>query len=211
MSKSVFSIIVHIGWPMWLLVILSLVSLALVVERFISLQRAKILPAKLLDEAFTATRTSLPSLEVVAHLENSSIYGKVLAAGLRAMHANPKASEADVRSALEGAGRAAAHQLARFSSALATIAAIAPLLGLLGTVVGLIDIFTIQGATNGANPAEMAGGIAMALYTTASGLLVAIPTLIFWRYFRARVDAYLLSMEVGTEAFARHLARFCKQ
>lgn len=196
---------------MWLLILLSFVSLGLIVERFISLQRARVVPASLLDEALTATRASLPNLEVVAHLENSSIYGKVLAAGLRTMHANPKASQADVHSALEGAGRAAAHQLSRFSSALATIAAIAPLLGLLGTVVGLIDIFTVQGAANGANPAEMAGGIAMALYTTASGLLVAIPTLIFWRYFRVRVDAYLLTMEVGTEAFARHLARFCKQ
>lgn len=211
MSKSLFSIIVHIGWPMWLLILLSFVSLGLVVERFISLQRARIIPAKLLDEAVSATRTGIPNTEVVMHLENSSIYGTILAAGLHAFHANPQASETDVRSALEGAGRAAAHQLGRFSSALATIAAIAPLLGLLGTVVGLIDIFTVQGTTNGANPAEMAGGIAMALYTTASGLLIAIPTLIFWRYFRAQVDAYLLAMEVGTEAFARHLVRFCKQ
>ena len=111
---------------------------------------------------------------------------------------------------MEGAGRAAAHTLEKHLSALATIASAAPLLGLLGTVIGMIEIFGSQGgasATGGGNPAQLAAGISIALYNTAFGLIVAIPALIFWRYFRARVDGYLLGMELASEQFVRHLVR----
>ena len=93
-------------------------------------------------------------------------------------------------------------------AALATIASAAPLLGLLGTVIGMIEIFGSQsggGGSPGGNPAQLAQGISMALYNTAFGLIVAIPSLIFWRYFRARVDGYLLMMELASERFVRHL------
>jgi biopolymer transport protein ExbB len=109
---------------------------------------------------------------------------------------------------MEQTGRAVAHRLERYLSTLATIASAAPLLGLLGTVIGMIEIFGSQsgaGGGAGGNPAQLAHGISVALYNTAFGLIVAIPSLIFWRYFRVRVDEYLLTLELSAERFARHL------
>ena len=208
-----FSIIQAAGWPIWPLVACSIVALALVIERFSSLKTQKVAPARLLGEALIVSRNAVPPPDVVAKLEQNSVLGEVLASGLLALSANPAISETDLRSALEGAGRQAAQKLERYLAALATIASAAPLLGLLGTVIGMIEIFGAQaGASGGAisgaaggNPAQLAQGISMALYNTAFGLIVAIPALIFWRYFRARVDAYLLTMELAAESFARHL------
>ncbi len=208
---SVFSIIQTAGWPIWPLILASMVSMALVVERFISLKTSRVAPKNLLQEALTASAAGTPAPEVVNHLEQSSVFGAVLASGLRALNSTPDLSETDLRSAVEGAGRQAAHTLERYLIALATIASAAPLMGLLGTVVGMIEIFGSQNAAGGSNPMALAHGISVALYNTAFGLVIAIPTLIFWRYFRARVDAYLLHMEIGTEQFVRHLSRFCKK
>ena len=127
---------------------------------------------------------------------------------MRALNSNPRCSEEELRSAMEGAGRLVAHRLERYLPAIATIASAAPLLGLLGTVIGMIEIFGSQGGGvggSGANPAQLAQGISIALYNTAFGLMIAIPALIFWRYFRGRVDGYLLSLELGAERMARHL------
>jgi len=205
-----FSIIQAAGWPIWPLVACSVLALALVIERFTSLKNRKVAPPKLLDEAITVSRASVPSPDVVSQLEQNSVLGEVLASGFRALNANPRISEDDLRSILEGAGRQAAHKLERYLAALATIASAAPLLGLLGTVIGMIEIFGSQagsGSVSGAggNPAQLAQGISIALYNTAFGLMVAIPALIFWRYFRARVDGYLLTMELAAERFVRHL------
>ena len=205
-----FSIIQAAGWPIWPLVACSILSLALVIERFNSLQTRKVAPLKLIDEAITVSRTTVPSPDVVAQLEQNSLLGEVLASGFRALNANPRLSEEDLRSTLEGAGRQAAHKLERYLAALATIASAAPLLGLLGTVIGMIEIFSSQSgsgvsSSTGGNPAQLAQGISIALYNTAFGLIVAIPSLIFWRYFRARVDGYLLTMELASERFVRHL------
>lgn len=206
-----FSIIQAAGWPMWPLLACSIVALALVIERFSSLKVMKVAPPKLLGEAMVVSRSTLPPPDVVLKLEQNSLLGEVLASGLRALGTNPRISEADLRSTLEGAGRQAAHKLERYLAALATIASAAPLLGLLGTVVGMIEIFGAQsGNAGGGNPAQLAQGISMALYNTAFGLMVAIPALIFWRYFRARVDGYLLSMELAAEQFMRHLNRLRK-
>lgn len=206
-----FSIIQAAGWPIWPLLACSIVALALVIERFSSLQTPKVAPPKLLGEAMVVSRTSLPPPEVVMKLEQNSMLGEVLASGLHALGANPRISEADLRSTLEGAGRQAAHKLERYLAALATIASAAPLLGLLGTVIGMIEIFGAQTGTAGSgNPAQLAQGISMALYNTAFGLMVAIPALVFWRYFRARVDGYLLEMELAAEQFLRHLNRLRK-
>ncbi|KAF1044933.1 MAG: Protein TolQ [Xylophilus sp.] len=150
----------------------------------------------------------MPSPDVVRQLEQNSALGEVLASGLRALNANPRTSDDDLHATLEGAGRVVAHRLERYLSALATIASAAPLLGLLGTVIGMIEIFGSQaggGAAGAGNPAQLAQGISTALYNTAFGLIVAIPTLIFWRYFRGRVDAYLLTLELAGERFLRHL------
>ncbi|MDQ2989378.1 MAG: MotA/TolQ/ExbB proton channel family protein [Pseudomonadota bacterium] len=204
-----FSIIQAAGWPIWPLVACSIVALALIIERFSSLKTPKVAPPRLLGEAMMVSRTSVPSPEVLTKLEQNSLLGEVLASGLHALSANPRISEADLRATLEGSGRQAAHKLERYLAALATIASAAPLLGLLGTVIGMIEIFGSQtgssGNAGGGNPAQLAQGISMALYNTAFGLMVAIPALIFWRYFRARVDAYLLTMELAAERFVRHL------
>jgi biopolymer transport protein ExbB len=204
-----FSIIVAAGWPIWPLLACSVIGLALVIERFTSLKTARVLPPKLLDEAITVSRTSIPGPDVVTKLEKNSGLGEVLAAGFRTLNSNPLSTEDDLRASMEAAGRVVAHRLERYLPALATIASAAPLLGLLGTVIGMIEIFGSQSPTSGAvgsgNPAQLAHGISVALYNTAFGLMIAIPTLIFWRYFRSRVDEYLLNLELAGERFARHL------
>lgn len=203
-----FSIIQAAGWPIWPLVACSILALALVIERFISLKTAKIAPPKLLSEVLTISRLSVPTPDVVTQLEKNSALGEVLASGFRALISNPRCSEDELRSSMEGSGRLVAHQLEKYLSALATIASAAPLMGLFGTVVGMIEIFGSQtsvGGATGGNPAQLAHGISIALYNTAFGLIVAIPALIFWRYFRARVDDYLLTLELASERLARHL------
>ncbi len=202
------SIIQAAGWPIWPLIACSLAALALILERFFSLKAAKIAPLKLVDEAITVSRGSIPSPEIIKQLSQNSLLGEVLSSGFRAIHVNPGISAQDLRSTIEGAGRQAARVMERYLSALATIASAAPLLGLLGTVIGMIEIFGSQsngGSAAGGNPAQLAQGISIALYNTAFGLMVAIPTLIFWRYFRAKVDGFLLVMELASERFARHL------
>lgn len=203
-----FSIIQAAGWPIWPLIACSILALALVIERFISLKTLKVAPPRLLDEVLSVSRTSVPAPDVVTQLEQNSALGEVLASGFRALNTNPRCTEDDLRSAMEGAGRVVAHRLERYLNALATIASAAPLMGLFGTVVGMIEIFGSQapaGSATGGNPAQLAHGISIALYNTAFGLIVAIPALIFWRYFRGRVDYYLLTLELASERLARHL------
>lgn len=203
-----FSIIQAAGWPIWPLIACSVLALALVIERFISLKQAKVAPPKLLEEALAVSRVSVPAPDVVRQLEQNSALGEVLASGFRALNSDPRCSESDLRAIMENTGRAVAHRLERYLAALGTIASAAPLLGLLGTVIGMIEIFGSQAPTGGAtggNPAQLAHGISVALYNTAFGLIVAIPALIFWRYFRARVDEYLLTLELASERFVRHL------
>jgi biopolymer transport protein ExbB len=204
------SIIQAAGWPIWTLIVCSVVGLALVIERAWSLRTTRIVPPRLLEEAVEASRDGVPPPAIVDQLADNSMLGAVLASGLRVLHHNPQASEAELRSALEGAGRLAAAQLQRYLGALATVASAAPLLGLLGTVIGMIEIFGSQAGPGGlmpggGNPAQLAHGISVALYNTAFGLMIAIPALIFWRYYRARVDAFLLRLEVSAEAFLHHL------
>lgn len=202
-----FSIIQAAGWPIWPLIACSVIAMALVIERFLSLKSSKVIPARLLDEAVAVSRATVPTADVVQQLEQHSALGEVLASGFRALSSNPRCSEGELRASMEQTGRAVAHRLERYLSALGTIASAAPLLGLLGTVIGMIEIFGSQapGGTTGGNPAQLAHGISIALYNTAFGLIVAIPALIFWRYFRARVDEYLLTLELASDRFSRHL------
>ncbi len=185
-----------------------MVGLALVIERFLSLRAQRVAPVKLVDEVVALTRTSLPTADVVNKLASSSVLGKVLATGVRAVVADPRMSESGLRLVFENAGRAAVHHLERFLNTLGTIATAAPLLGLLGTVIGMIEIFGSQGPTAGSNPAQMAHGISVALYNTAFGLIVAIPALMLYRYFKGRVDEYTVDMEQATEQMVPHLLRF---
>ncbi|QTD44709.1 MotA/TolQ/ExbB proton channel family protein [Ottowia testudinis] len=206
------SIIQAAGWPIWPLILCSILALAFIVERFISLKTSRVLGHKLVDEAIGVSRQAVPPPETVNQLEQHSDMGRVLAAGWRAINSNPRCSPEEMRAAMEAAGRTVTHRLERYLPALATIASAAPLLGLLGTVIGMIEIFGSQapaGALSGGNPAQLAHGISVALYNTAFGLIVAIPALIFWRYFRARVDGYVLALELAAERFARHLEPLC--
>lgn len=184
------AIIQAAGWPIYLLLIASVVGLALIIERLIYLRRNRLLPASLLDEVIGVYRSGKIDADVIATLEKNSPLGRVLAAGLR----NVDSPRDVMKESIEEAGRGTAHELERFLTTLGTIATLAPLLGLFGTVVGMIEIFGAQNAT-GANPAQLAHGISVALYNTGFGLAIAMPTLIFYRHFRALVDSFLVDME----------------
>jgi biopolymer transport protein ExbB len=205
----VISIIQAAGWPIWPLIACSIVALALVIERFISLRALGIAPPNLVDEVVAVTRQSLPAPDVVSKLAENSALGGVLAAGLRSVVAEPRTTEQALRQTFEAAGRAAVHKLERYLNTLGTIAAVAPLMGLFGTVVGMIEIFGSQAPTGaGGNPAQLAHGISVALYNTAFGLVIAIPALMFYRFFRGKVDEYALTMEQAAERMVPHLMRF---
>ncbi len=203
-----FSIIQAAGWPIWPLILCSVVALALIIERLYHLRTPLVAPPRLLDEVIGVTRASLPAADVVNKLAENSVLGRVLAAGLRTVIAEPRITEPALRQSFENAGRTAVHGLERYLNTLGTIAAAAPLLGLFGTVVGMIEIFGSQAPTGGTNPQQLAHGISVALYNTAFGLMIAIPALMLYRYFRGRVDSYQLTLELAAERMVPHLMRF---
>ena len=178
------------GWPIWPLILASILALAIVFERFYTLRRDQVLPKGLLEQTVEGLRKQGVNAETLRSLSQGSPLGRVLATGLR----NLQSSREVMKESLEEAGRLVGHDLERYLSSLGTIAAVAPLMGLLGTVVGMVDIFGSQSPPGG-NPAVLAHGISVALYNTAFGLIVAIPSLIFHRFFRARVEAFLVEME----------------
>jgi biopolymer transport protein ExbB len=201
-------IVQEAGWPIWPLILCSVAAMALVIERFMALRTVRVAPGYLLGEVLTVTRGGLPGSDVIAKLAENSLLGSVLAAGLKLLAIDPRAGEQALRQAFEAAGRDAVHKMDRYLNTLGTIAAAAPLLGLFGTVVGMIEIFGSQGSSVGStNPAELAHGISTALYNTAAGLLVAIPSLMFYRYFRGRVDDYLHTLEQSSEQLLTQLVR----
>jgi biopolymer transport protein ExbB len=204
------SIIQAAGWPIWPLILCSVVALALVIERLYHLRSTLVAPPALVDEVLGVTRSSLPAADVVNKLADNSVLGTVLAAGLRSVSAEPRITETALRQAFENAGRIAVHTLERYLNTLGTIAAAAPLLGLMGTVVGMIEIFGSQAPAAGVagNPQLLAHGISVALYNTAFGLMIAIPSLMLYRYFRGRVDEFQLQMELAAERMVPHLMRF---
>jgi biopolymer transport protein ExbB len=206
-ENPLLSIIQAAGWPIWPLILCSIVALALVIERLYHLREPLVAPPRLLEEVVGVTRSNLPSADVVNKLSDNSVLGTVLAAGLRSVIAEPRIQESALRQSFENAGRSAVHNLERYLNTLGTIAAAAPLLGLFGTVVGMIEIFGSQ-APGGNNPQMLAHGISVALYNTAFGLMIAIPSLMFYRYFRGRVDEYQLTMELAAERMVPHLMRF---
>jgi biopolymer transport protein ExbB len=184
------SIVQAAGWPIWFLIIASFVTVALIVERALSLRRQRIVPAGALEEILNLHRNRQLSGEMILRIERSSPLGRVLADGLR--HENEPREL--MKEALEESGRAVAHDLERFLPALGTLATVSPLLGLFGTVIGMIEIFGSQSAS-GTNPAQLAHGISVSLYNTALGIGVAIPALIAYRIYRGRVDGFLVEME----------------
>lgn len=185
-----FTLIEAAGWPIWLLIIASLIAVTLIVERAIYLRNKNIIPTKLLDEVVNELKTRGVSTAMLTKLSAESPLGKVFAAGLKNIKSQPQV----MKESIEEAGRAATHDMERFLTTLGTIASISPLLGLFGTVVGMIEIFGAQNA-GGAAPAELAHGISVALYNTAFGLIVAVPSMIAYRHFRSSVDSFTIEME----------------
>jgi len=186
-----FAIIEAAGWPIYPLLLASVIALAIIGERLWSLREGVVMPQTLLAQVITEFRQNGLTAQLISRLSNGSPLGLVFAAGLK----NLKSPPAIMKEAIEEAGRSGAIELERFLTTLGTIAAIAPLLGLFGTVIGMIEIFGSQ-TPQGGNPLVLAHGISIALYNTAFGLVIAVPAMIFYRHFRAKVDHMLVDMEL---------------
>jgi len=186
----VLAIIEAAGWPIWPLILASVLAVAIIIERSYTLRAKEVVPDALLAETIREFEGRGVTLELLAKLNDGSPLGRVFATALK----NANNSREVMRESIEESGRAITHELDRFLTSLGTIASMAPLLGLLGTVVGMIEIFGAQTAT-GTNPGQLAHGISIALYNTAFGLIVAIPAMIFYRYFRAKVEKLVVDME----------------
>lgn len=186
----ILQILEEAGWPIWLILVSSIVSLAIILERFWSLRGAVTYPSDLVEsfaQAIEAGKIDNRSKD------QSSSLARVLSAAL----VSPAKDKEGLKDSLENAARVEVVYLERFLTTLGSIAAMAPLLGLLGTVIGMIEIFASQSPT-GADPQMLARGISIALYNTAFGLLVAIPSMMFYRHFRSKVENILLDMEVAS-------------
>jgi len=186
----VFAIVEAAGWPIWFLILASVIAVGLIVERLAFLRGNRIAPPTLLNEVVKELTNRGVSDGMLAKLAGSSPLGRIFAAGLKNIKSRPEV----MKESIEEAGRAVSHDLNRFLTALGTIASISPLLGLFGTVVGMIEIFGSQNPA-GNSPAILAHGISVALYNTAFGLIVAIPSMIFYRHFRSRVESLTIEME----------------
>jgi biopolymer transport protein ExbB len=183
------------GWLMLPILLCSVVAMAIVLERLYALRRPRIVPPGLLRAVWEQARTARAAdPAALRRVGGRSPLGEVLAAGL----AVQDRSREVLKETIEETGRRVAHDLERYLTTLGTIAVITPLLGLLGTVVGMIEVFEVITHVGVGSPRDLAGGISQALVTTAAGLGIAIPTLIFQRHFRRRVDELVLEME--TEA-----------
>ncbi|MDW7604247.1 MAG: MotA/TolQ/ExbB proton channel family protein [Candidatus Nitrotoga sp.] len=185
-----FGIVEAAGWPIWFLIIASVIAVALILERLIALRSQRVSPLGLLDDLKIEIRHHGVNDAMLHRLEAGSPLGRVLAAGLK----STKGSSSVMKASIEEEGRVVSHELERFLAALGTIASISPLLGLFGTIVGMIEIFGVQNSIENSS-AALAHGISIALYNTAFGLMVAIPSMIFYRYFRTRVDTLVIEME----------------
>ena len=185
------SIIEAAGWPIWLIIITSVVALAIIGERFWSLRTALVAPREVLPNTIREYHAKGVTQDLINRLQTGPLIGRIFAAAL----VNEKSSREVLKDSVGDAGRAVALELERFLNTLGTIATISTLLGLFGTIVGMIEIFGSQ-TPQGSNPLVLAHGISIALYNTAFGLVVAVPSMIFYRYFRAKVDALLVDMEM---------------
>jgi len=187
----VFEMVQAGGWLMLPILLCSVIALAIVGERFWSLQQKRINPATLVSQVWQWYKSDNLTDQNIEALANTSPLGRVLAAGLVNRH-HPREI---MKESIEDTGRQVVVELERYLNTLGTIASITPLLGLLGTVIGMIKVFAAITSHGVGNPSVLAGGISEALITTAAGLSVAIPSLIFYRYFRGKVDELVIKME----------------
>lgn len=186
-----FEIVKAGGWVMVPILLCSVVAFAIIIERFWSLQKNKVIPPNLVADIWRAFNDKTFNEESLVQLRKGSALGRVLAAGL----VNIEHDREIMKEAVEDAGRHVVHELDRYLNSLGTIASITPLLGLLGTVIGMIKVFNTITSAGVGDASLLAGGISEALITTAAGLTVAIPSLMFYRYFRGLTDEYVVRME----------------
>lgn len=188
-----FALIQAAGWPIWPIILASIVAAGIIGERIWTLRLSMVTPRDLLPKVVQEYRQNGVSEDMLIRLQKHSPLGQIFAAGLK----NDRSTREIMKESIEEAGRAVAHDLDRYLTTLGTIASLSPLMGLFGTLVGMIEIFGVSTpATGSGNPAQLAHGISVALYNAAFGILVAIPSMIFYRYFRAKVDALVVEMEL---------------
>lgn len=188
-----FALIQAAGWPIWPIILASVVAVGIIGERMWALRLSMVTPRDLLPKVVQEYQKNGVSEDMLAHLQKHSPLGQIFAAGLR----NDRSTREVMKESIEEAGRAVAHDLDRYLTTLGTIASLSPLMGLFGTLVGMIEIFGANSPSTGSgNPAQLAHGISVALYNAAFGILVAIPSMIFYRHFRAKVDALVVEMEL---------------
>ncbi len=185
-----WEIIQAAGWPIWPLIIASIIALAIIGERYWALRSEVVAPTNLLPEVQKWLGQGGVTKETLNKLEQHSALGQIFASAL----SNAKNSREVTKEAIEETGRAVAHKLERYLPILGTIATVAPLLGLLGTVIGMVELFG-SFTNSGHDVAQFARGISVALYNTAAGIVVAVPAMIAYRYFRSKVDDLLVDME----------------
>ncbi|MDC8444980.1 MAG: MotA/TolQ/ExbB proton channel family protein [Nitrosomonas sp.] len=185
------SLIEAAGWPVWPIIFASIIAVGIIGERMWSLRRGVVVPRDLLSRVLNEYKRSGVTQEMIKKLQQHSPLGRIFAAGLQ----NETSTREIMKESIEEAGRVVTHDLDRNLTTLGTIAALSPLMGLFGTLVGMIEIFGSNSPT-GSNPAQLAYGISVALYNAAFGILVAIPSMIFYRHFRAKVDALTIEMEL---------------
>ncbi len=185
-----WEIILAAGWPIWPLIFASIIALAIIGERFWSLRVEIIAPSDLLPEVQNLLNQGTIKKDVIAKIKEHSLLGEIFASAL----VNSNTSAAHIKEAIEESGRSVSYKLEKYLSTLGTIAAVAPLLGLLGTVIGMVDLFS-SFTNSGHDVAIFARGISVALYNTAAGIVVAVPAMIFYRFFRSKVDDLIFDME----------------
>jgi biopolymer transport protein ExbB len=187
----VFELVQAGGWLMIPILLCSVIAAAIIVERLWTLRQKKVIPEKLLTGIWNLLSNDALTEQHISEIENGSPLGRVLAAGLINRHL----SRDLIRESIEENGRHVVHEMERFMNTLGTISTIAPLLGLLGTVIGMIRVFTAITVIGIGDPAQLAGGISEALITTAAGLSIAIPSLIFHRHLKRKIDELVVAME----------------
>lgn len=185
-----WEIILAAGWPIWPLIFASIIALAIIGERFWSLRVEIIAPSDLLPEVQNLLNQGTIKKDVIAKIKEHSLLGEIFASAL----VSSNTSAAHIKEAIEESGRSVSYKLEKYLSTLGTIAAVAPLLGLLGTVIGMVDLFS-SFTNSGHDVAIFARGISVALYNTAAGIVVAVPAMIFYRFFRSKVDDLIFDME----------------
>ena len=202
-------LILQAGWPVWPLLALSVLALALILERAWFLRTAHVAPPETIEPLLAQCRQALPTQQQSRELAQSSLLGALLASAIERLRSQPLISDSQLRQGLELEGRLVCARLEKHLSALATLASVATLMGLLGTVIGMIEIFAVQ-TTAAQQPAQLAQGISMALYNTALGLMVSIPSLLAWRWLRSRADGHIMQLEVACERLVLQLQQLQK-